>query len=533
MSRRIHLYLVALLCLPAMAFGAEPAIGPHQGGLTFIDWVIIALYAGGTIWLGWYYSRKQETTSEYFVGSGNMSPVLIGVSLFATLLSTITYRSKPGEMIGKGPAVLVDVLAYPLVFVVVGYWMLPVYMKQRVTSAYALLETRLGLSIRMLGACLFLLLRLVWMSLLIYLTAQAIAIMMGVSAEWIPLIVLVSCAITIVYTSLGGLRAVVITDLLQTILLYGGALLVIGVITWRMGGFGWFPTEWQSHWDSQPVFSLDPAVRVTWVGSILSVFIWYVATSGGDQVSVQRFMATKDVHAARRAFAIQLSIGALVNVTLGLVGFALLGYFMAFPEQLSPGINLTKNADDIFPNFIAFHLPPVVSGLVVAGMFAAAMSSIDSGVNSITAVIMTDFMDRFGWKPADEREHFRRAKWLACIIGAVVVILSLVVPLVPGNITAVTNKTANLFSVPIFGLFFFALFVPYASTKGVWIGTLCGITSAILVGFSGPIFGVNPVTGRDPISFQWIAPVSVIVNISTGMIASRLLPRKAEPGTTS
>jgi SSS family solute:Na+ symporter len=364
------------------------------------------------------------------------------------------------------------------------------------------------------------------MSLLIYLTAQAISVMMGVDAKWIPVIVVVSSAVSIVYTSMGGLRAVVVTDLMQTILLFGGAVLVIAVVTVKMGGLGWFPTRWNEQWDHQPVFSLDPSTRVTWVGSILSVFIWYVATSGGDQVSVQRFMATKDAASARRAFAMQMSIGALVNVTLGLVGFALLGYFVAFPERLGQGLTLARNADDIFPNFIAFHLPPVVSGLVVSGLFAAAMSSIDSGVNSITAVVMTDFMDRFGVKPATERDHYRYARWLAVLIGAVVIALSLVVQYVPGNITAMTNKTANLLTVPIFGLFFFALFVPFASATGVWIGTAFGVGTAILVAFSGPIFGVNPATGLDPVSFQWIAPVSLVADLAAGVAGSLLFPAR-------
>ena len=119
-------------------------------------------------------------------------------------------------------------------------------------------------------------------------------------AKWIPLIVIITGAIAITYTMLGGLRAVVITDLMQTILLYGGALLIIGVITYKMGGFGWFPTKWHSHWDTQPIFPDSLATRVTFIGTIFQVGIWYIATAAGDQVSVQRFMATKDVAAMNR-----------------------------------------------------------------------------------------------------------------------------------------------------------------------------------------------------------------------------------------
>lgn len=492
-----------------------------------VDWFILIAYALSTIGLGWYFGRKQENTSEYFVGSGKMNPFLIGISLFATLLSTISYLAIPGEVLGKGPIYLTNYLAYPFVFLVLALVILPVYMRQRVTSAYELLEQRLGLSIRMLGVVMFLMLRLVWMSLLVYLTAQAIAIMIGVGEEMVPWIVLVTGIFAVTYTSLGGLRAVVITDLMQTLLLYGGALLVIATITWNMGGFGWFPTEWQGDvWDRQPIFSFDPATRVTVVGSVVSVFLWMVCTSAGDQVSVQRFMATKDVKAARRAMAMSLTVSFIVGITLGMVGVALLGFFQANPGLLPGEGSLKSQADKMFPHFIAAHLPPVVTGLVVSGLFAAAMSSIDSGVNSITAVVMTDFLDRFGRKPETEEKHLRLARGLAVGIGAVVVLLSTFMEYIPGNFMAVTNKTVNLLTVPIALLFFFALFVPFANGIGVWIATIASVSVAVLIAFSGVWFGMDPITGLDPISFQWISPAALIVGVTVGLIACKLLTKQ-------
>lgn len=499
------------------------ANGP-TGGLAPIDWAIIVVYASSTIGLGYFYSRRQESTEEYFVGSGKMNPFLIGISLFATLLSTISYLQMPGETLGKGPVNMATLLALPFAYFVVGYVLLPVYMNQRVTSAYELLETRLGLSVRLLGATLFVTLRLVWMSLLVYLTAQAMTIMLGVDDRYIPLIALVTGIVSVIYTSVGGLRAVVITDLMQTILLYGGALLVLGTISYQLGGFGWFPTEWKPTWDTQPLFPETLSTRVSLIGSMLSFFVWHVCTAGGDQTCVQRFMATEDAKAARRAFGIQMAASVLIIVTLGLVGFALLGYFNRYPELIPGNADLKDAADGIFPHFIAYHLPPGISGLVVAGMFAAAMSSIDSGVNSITAVVMTDGLDRFGRAPKTEREHVRKARWLAFFIGAAAVIGSSQMGSIPGNITAVTNKTSNLLTTPIFGLFFYALFVPFATPLGVWVGTLCGITAAVLTGFSGPIFGTVPGTDLDPISFQWIGPIAIAVNIITGCLTSLLFP---------
>ena len=454
-----------------------------------------------------------------------MPPLLIGISLFATLLSTISYRSMPGEALGKGPVYLVALAGLPFVYFVVGYVLLPVYMKHRVTSAYELLEHKLGLSVRLLGASMFLALRLVWMSLLAYLTAEAMAIMLGVPEKnqetWIPIIVLVTGLVAVTYTSLGGLRAVVITDLMQTVLLYGGALLVIGTVTYNLGGFGWFPTEWQENWDTQPILPKNLATRVTVLGTWLSTIIWSIATSGGDQTCVQRFMATSDAKAARRSVATQLTVAVIVALTLALVGFALLGYFQTYPELLPKGMSIKKHADDIFPHFIAFRLPPGISGLAVAALFAAAMSSIDSGVNSITAVVQTDFLDRLRTEPQTEEQKFRTARLLAFAIGAIVVVGSSQMGIVPGNITAVTSKTTNLLTVPIFCLFFFALFVPRATPKGVWIGAICGTATAGLIAFSGPIFGVDPETGGDPISFQWIGPMALVVNIFVGWAVSR------------
>jgi solute:Na+ symporter, SSS family len=526
----------------------------ESGGLVVVDWIFIGLYAVATISLGVYYSRKQTSSDEYFVGDRNMNSFLVGVSLFATLLSSISYLSMPGEAFGKGPVLLLGLLALPLVYFVVGYGILPFYMRHRVTSAYELLEAKLGTGIRLLGASMFLALRLVWMTVLVYMAAKMMTVMMGVDESWITTIVLVTGAVSIIYTSLGGLQAVVITDFMQTVLLFSGAVLVLITVTWEFGGLGWFPTEWHPTWEAQPIFSWDPKTRVTVVGTLISIFVWYTATMGGDQVSVQRFMAVKDAKAARKALLVQFSTGAIVQVTLCLVGFALLAFFYANPEAVPSSLDITKDADKMFPRFISHHLPMGISGLVVAAMFAAAMSSIDSGVNSITAVVMTDFLGRSRWNPSTDAGRTNAARLLAFCIGAFVVSCSSLMKYISGNITDVTNKTVNLLTTPIFALFFFAIFVPKARPIGVWCGAVAGTLVAGAIAFSGPlVFGLHMwldvdlstfnvveklqidkatgerwITAEDPISFQWIAPVAFAVNVLVGWLVS-LACQKSEP----
>lgn len=548
--------IVLATAASAAAAGPEDAAAMSPKGLQALDWFLIGLYLVTTLAMGAYYASQQRDVSEYFVGSGSMNPLLIGVSLFATLLSTISYLSMPGEAAGKGPVMLVGMLAYPFIYLVVAYGLIPVYMRQRVTSAYELLEERLGLSVRLLAACMFLALRLVWMTLLIYLAAKALVVIMGVDDRWIPYLVFVTGMVSVIYTTMGGLRAVVVTDLMQSILLFGGALLVVITVSIDFGGVGWIPTSWQPNWDTQPIFSFDPKTRVTVVGTVLSIFVWYVSTSGGDQTCVQRFMATEDAAAARRALATQLTVGAIVSMTLYLVGFALLGYFRTHTDALPAQYDLQKHADLLFPRYISFHLPVGVSGLVVAAMFAAAMSSMDSGVNSVTAVVMTDFLDRFGLQPKTERGHVRVARAVAFGIGAAIVFGSYYMKYIEGNITEVTGKTVNLLAPPIFCLFIFALFVKRATPIGAWAGTLCGIAAAVAVAFSGPLvaflhfqFGVDPATfnvelltrtdpatgeewtvAEDPISFQYMGPISIVVDLVVGTLVSYVTPARKRDG---
>jgi SSS family solute:Na+ symporter len=493
----------------------------HQG-LAWLDWVVVACYVGGVLTLGWYYSRKQSSTGEYFVGSMHMPPWLIGISIYATLLSTISYLAQPGEVIKHGPSFILGALvSIVLSYFIVGYGLIPLIMKQRVTSAYELLEAQLGLGGRLLGACMFIVLRLVWMSLLIYLATSALLVIMDLGSEWRPLLVMAIGLVAITYTSLGGLQAVVITDCAQFCLLLLGALTTIIMISFQSSSFfSWWPTQWVSTWDNQPLFSLDPRIRVSVFGALVSTLIWRVSTAGGDQTAIQRFMATGDAIAARKSYLVNTYISIAVTLVLGLLGLALLGFFAEHPQMLPSGATVSSSADNLFPYFIANYLPIGLSGLVVAAMFAAAMSSIDSGVNSITAVVMTDFLDRFGLRPKSEATHLRYAMYLAFVIGLIVVYLSSFLEHVTGNFLAVTEKTDGLLAAPIFCLFILALFVTFSKPLGALIGAIYGIAAATLVAFW------DNITGQPSLSFQWIGLYALVINLSVSTLVSYFGPRR-------
>lgn len=500
----------------------------HASGLVTLDWIVIGVYLAIVLAQGWYYSRRQTSEGEFLVARAKpMGSFVIGLSMFATLMSTITYLSKPGEIINKGPmSAIAQIVAVPFGYAIVAYWILPRLMRQRVTSVYEYLEERIGVTGRVLGAALFIVLRLVWMGLMTYLTSSVLAIVMGLDPKWVPLLSIGVGAVTIAYSSMGGFRAVVMTDGLQAFLLFLGAITTVTVITWRLGDFSWIPTHWSPDWDTQPIFSLDPTVRVTLVGMVISMVLWRVATSASDQTSVQRFMAVKDLRAARRSFIVNSIAVIITSVLLSLVGLALLAYFTRVAGALPPHMTVEHNADQLFPYFIAHFLPPGLSGLIVTAFLAAAMSSLDSGVNAITAVVTRDFLDRFNKAPGTEAGKVRLMRWLTVGIGAAVVALGLVMKHIPGNVFAVTNKTASLVTAPIFALFLMAWYVPFITPLGALSGTFAGVVTAIVVGFW------DVLTGNEAISFQYIGIASLIVSLAVGIPIAKIGPREERSMST-
>lgn len=493
-------------------------------GLIAIDWIVIGLYLAYILGQGWYYSRRQTSEGEFLVAKAKpMGWFIVGLSMYATLLSTISYLGKPGEMINKGPMVgIAQLIAVPIGYWLVAHVLLPRIMAQRVTSVYEYLEERIGVVGRLIAAALFIFLRLVWMGLMTYLTSSVLAVVVGLDPKWVPLLSVGVGVVTIAYSSMGGFRAVVMTDNIQATLLFVGAFATIGVVTWHMGDLSWVPTEWSPSWETQPLFSFDPHVRVTLVGLVIHMVLWRVATSCSDQTSIQRFMAVKDAAAARRSMLVNSGAVVVSAILLSLVGCALLGFFTRFPDALPPDMTVARDADQLFPFFIAHYIPPGLSGLIVSAMLAAVMSSLDSGVNGVTAVVTRDFLERFKLTPATEAGRVRLLRVLTVVIGVAVIALGLVMKHVPGNITAVTNKTASLVTTPIFGLFLMAWYMKSITPVGALLGTLVSVAVAVLIGFW------DMLTGRPGFSFQYIGPAALIASQAVGWLVSRLGPRRED-----
>lgn len=482
-----------------------------------IDGLVIFAYACLMVGVGAFYSRRNRTADDYLLGGRKMSPIALGLSLFATLVSTLSYLGNPGEMIAHGPMLATQIASFPLIYLIVGYGLIPLIMRQPVTSAYELLESRLGTGIRVAGAVVFLLLRLGWMATILYATSSVVIVpLLGLDHRWTAWLCVILGVITAVYSSVGGLKAVVMTDAIQSITMLAGAAVTLAVITVRMGGVGeWWPTTWPSHWQ-EPVWGFDPGIRVSFGMLILSTTLWYVCTNGSDQMSIQRFLSTRDAPAARKTLMVAQITDAAVSILLGLTGIAILGYYRSHPPELAAGQTLGSIGDQLFPKFIMTEMPAGLSGLVLAAILSAALSSLSSGVNSACAVVEKDILSRRLNHPSSESATVARLRWLTWLVATVAVAVSMLNLLFVGNLVERCFKLINLLTAPLFVLFFLALFVPWANAFGAWVGLLTGIAAAITIAYSKDL-GL-PFT----IGFVWIIPCSLLTGVTMGALVSGL-----------
>ena len=500
-------------CQSAAAYALLSIQGKQTSYLSQIDWVIIILFLLGMVGIGYYYSRRSKNKEDYLLGGRKMDPLMVGLSLFATLLSTLSYLAYPGEMIKFGPMVIFGILAFPVAYWIVGKFLIPRFMEMNVTSAYEILELKLGNMTRNLGTIFFLLLRFLWMSTIIYATVNTALIpIMGFSENWVPIVCVIIALITVLYTVLGGIKAVVMTDAIQSFVMFGGAILAIIIISVQFEPFwGWFPDQWMPHWEDL-TWRIDLHQRMTIGNIFIMTLVWQVCTAGSDQMAIQRYLSTGSVKDASRTYKISLISSGVVQVMLAILGLAIAAFFLKFPENLMTGTNVYDNADSLFPRFVLIGLPPGISGLVAAGILAAAMSSLSSGLNSSSSVISEDVLDRHFPHFLRKMSSLKKVRFISVVLGLVVSVCSMFVGNIEGNLLDVVIKVVNLVVAPLFVLFFMALFVPGATDRGTFLGGIFSLLVAILIAFAG-IFGLSVLT---------IMPVSLLAGIVASLVFSKM-----------
>ena len=492
--------------------------------LTTLDVVVIVLYMALILIIGIYFSRRQTSREEYLLGGRSMHWMLLGGSMMATLLSTISFLSVPGEMIRYGIAYMAGIIAIPLFVPVTNKILLPVLRCLPITSAYEYLEKRFDVRFRSLASVIFVLRTIIWMGLIIYTCSFAIVEITGWNLYYI---IVAIGLVTTFYTTTGGLRTVVWTDNLQLLILLGGAVAIPMMIGFSIGSG---PTEWWTTFSGAgrthiETFSWDPTVRITVVGIILGNFFWNICTLGSDQVAIQRYLSCPSLSAARKSVWMFAAFNFVVMIALLFCGLSLFAFYaqtsnssiQQFQEEIA------ARADKVMPVFIVEELPTGISGLLLAALLAAAMSSLSSGINSISGVVVSDFFERFNLFKIYVQNLWadKMVSLLAGILGIITAVsTAFMVQNTEWNLIELTGRLNHIFVGPLAVLFFGGILFRRAGKRAALMGFVVGTLMSLFVCFGKEWFGMEK-----SFSFIWVVPFPFLIGLATAGLVAFLFPK--------
>jgi SSS family solute:Na+ symporter len=517
-----------------------------HAGLQPLDYAAVVAYLLLTFGIAIWFGRKQKNTEDFFVGGRRMPWLAVGLSILATLFSTISYLGVPGEVIKNGITLFCGYLAIPFTFLVIMYLWVPFFMRLRLTSAYEYLDKRFNYAVRLIGALLFILLRIGWMSMVTFVASLALDRIKGDDISWLPgpdlyWWIAGIGIVAAVYTSIGGIQAVIWVDVIQCLLLLAGVLMTIGYVV-AVDGTG--PADWwrittenAPRHTTPPLFSLDFTVRLTIITAMINNFFWTICTHGSDQVVLQRYFSTSSLQAARRSYLTNLFVDFTIVGLLSLAGLALLAFYVAHPGLLPGQKTPMEMADKLFPHFLGHQLPAGCAGLIMSAFLCDAIQTLESGVNGITAVVVKDFLKRTlktGAEETIEDEHPGGSEALLVVRGLTIVIALLVAAIAclvaslqqrqPNlNIVDMMPKFFNMFVGPLSAIFFIGMFLPRCTARSVIPAVFIGLTYSIFWSWCDVILG-----SPDRLAFAW----AIAIPCSTTFFSAALLGMLTERGRT-
>ena len=440
----------------------------NEKNFGWLNWTVLALYLIGMLGMGIYFMRKENGADDFFKGGGRIPWWAAGISIYATMLSAITYMTIPAK------AYTTNWTYYPMLwmillisFPVIKYY-LPYFRKLNVTSAYEILEQRFNLFTRLLASTLFSIFMIVRMAIVLYLPSLALTAVTGID---IYLCIVLMGLVTIVYCTMGGVEAVIWGDVVQGLILVFGA--IFAVVYLAMGTEGGISGcinialendklrlfDWSNSWS-----------QATWwviiIGGLANNLISYTS----DQTVIQRYLTTPDEKSAGRGILVNGVMSVFVSVAFYMIGTGLYSFFKTHPAELDVTMG---QSDAIFPFFMMSQMPAGVAGALIAAIFAATMSTISSNINSVATAFSIDFWKRF--RPTTDSQLVVVARWASVVSGVIGLALALL--MATWNIQSFLdffNQALGLLTSGLGGLFFIAVFMKRVKGNAALAGFVAG-----------------------------------------------------------
>lgn len=482
----------------------------HKTTFTVIDYIVILIYLLSMVAIGYYFSTKEKDSDDYFEGGQKVPFWAVGISLFATGASAISFMGMPAKAYETNwiyfTTGVFQVLLLPIAFFVV----IPVIRRLRIKTAYEYLDMRFGYPVRVYSSVVFVALQVLSrMSVVLLLPAIALNAVTGIN---IQACVLIMGVLSTVYTLLGGIQAVIWTDVIQTFVIIGAVIVCIIIITFQLDGSLGENISLASDMGKFDMFDWSPHLMAATTWAIILQAIFHKFQQMSDQNYVQRIQAVENESAARKVVTIQLLIAVPLNVLFFGLGTALFLYYRTHPVMLEPHLQ----TDTIFPLYIMQNLPVGVAGLVVAGIFAASMSTLDSSINSVSMVIVRDFFEKLK-KDATDQAALKLGKIMTIILGTFATLTALLFSFMEmPSIWDFFLMMTGLISSGVGGVFCLGMFTKRASTVSVLIGATLGFAATMIVKLATEV------------SFFVYLPVGILATFIAGYAFAFIFPNKKD-----
>ena len=495
--------------------------------LSLVDWIAVALFLAFVIGTALKIKFRQRGSEDFFLAGRSMGWIVVTFSLFATLFSTISFVSVPGEAYKHGLLMSLVIIAYLLSAPLGILIFLRFFFMTKTFTAYEYLEQRFNVKVRLVGSVLYCIIRLFYAGSVFYAASTVFESLVG----WPQLGTIVIVGIfTIAYTATGGMKAVMYTDVVQGIVI----IVSIAVILYKMlaavsfdgGAIYSFAAEHGHGFESvatREFFELGKQDRLNFWILLMAILIGPAVHFAADQLVVQRLLASKGYAGAKKAVIFNACTGVPVVAMLWFIGIGLYYYYNApgsatLPESVS--------VDQVLGYFINTELPSPFPGLIVAGLLAALMSTIDSAVNSIGNVVYRDWLVRLRVVHItgdNDKEHMLLCRILSVLAGIVAVTLATFLVYADKNTDSTVMEVASIWG-SLWGVlvmsFILGVFVPRVSALPMLIGTLLGAACNLYI----PFRWYYAVPAEERLSFHYLGWLGMAVALFLPLLLSIIMP---------
>ena len=487
------------------------------------NWTIVIVYLLANLGLGWYMSRRVTSSEDYYLGDRSSPWWAIGISVVATYVSALSFLGGPAWAYGDGMAALAIHVNYSLVIFACIVFFIPFFYNSGVASIYEYLERRFGVASRTVMGVLFIV-SMVFGAASI-LTATAIVVTFVTGIDTTTAIVLMT-AIVVAYTMLGGMNAVIWTDVLQGIILIVGAGVVLVALLSQLGDFGEALSFLDERGKLNPIntdfdLSIPPTI---WAG-VIAMTMYHITVYGANQFMVQRALAAKTIGDAKKSYMLMGFAAFFLYFLFFLIGALMFAFYQGEPFDQPNSIIL------VFANSLAI---PGLMGIIGAAILSASMSSTSSALNSLSTVSVTDFYQKFFHRDASEEHYLRSSRVFTVFWGIIIIPLAIAFAGSTGSILEVLSKVSSYLVGAKLAMFAMGFFSKHVTERGLLIGVVAGFVGLMffaplaflqsLVDATWALFGAE----RPAIAWPWFVVISGSINIVVAWAVSLILDGKQD-----